>query len=63
MQIIRWIRVILSTVFILLGLSFGIYFYIKEHPVISTDPRGCIVRLSPADDITIVPYGDPRCPT
>ncbi|PZV19665.1 MAG: hypothetical protein DCF20_01280 [Pseudanabaena sp.] len=32
MQTIRWLRVILSTVFILLGLVFGTYFYIKEHP-------------------------------
>jgi len=61
MEIIRWMRVILSSIFILLGLGFGTYFYYKEHPITSIDPKGCIVRLSPADDITIIPYGDPRC--
>jgi hypothetical protein len=54
-------RVILSSIFILLGLVFGTYFYIKEHPVTSIDPQGCIVRLLPADDFTIIPFGDPRC--
>ncbi|PZV15678.1 MAG: hypothetical protein DCF20_09845 [Pseudanabaena sp.] len=51
-------RVILSSIFILLGLGFGTYFYIKEHPITSIDPQGCIVRLSPADDFTIIPFGD-----
>ncbi len=32
MNTIRWIRVIFSSIFILLGLIFGSYFYIKEHP-------------------------------
>jgi len=62
MEIIRWMRVILSSIFILLGLGFGTYFYIKEHPITSIDPQGCIVRLSPADDFTIIPFGDRRCP-
>jgi len=62
MEIIRWMRVILSSIFILLGLGFGTYFYIKEHPITSIDPQGCIVRLSPADDFTIIPFGDPSCP-
>ena len=62
MEIIQWMRVILSSIFILLGLGFGTYFYIKEHPIISIDPQKCIVKLSPADDFTIIPFGDPRCP-
>jgi hypothetical protein len=62
MNTIRWIRVILSSIFIVLGLGFGTYFYIKEHPIISIDPQGCIVRFSPEDDINIIPFGDPRCP-
>ncbi len=62
MEIIQWMRVILSSIFILLGLGFGTYFYIKEHPITSIDPQGCIVRLSPADDFTIIPFGEPRFP-
>ena len=62
MEIIRWMRVILSSIFILLGLGFGTYFYIKEHPITSIDPQGCIVRLSPAHDFTIIPFGDRRYP-
>jgi hypothetical protein len=42
---IRWIRLIFSSVFILLGLIFGTYFYIKEHPLTSVAPQGCIVRI------------------
>jgi hypothetical protein len=47
MNTIRWIRVILSSIFIVLGLAFGTYFYIKEHRLISIAPQGCFVRVSP----------------
>ena len=45
MNIIRWIRVILSSIFIVLGLGFGTYFYIKEHHLISIAPQGYIARF------------------
>jgi hypothetical protein len=43
MNTIRWIRLIFSSIFILLGLIFGTYFYIKEHPMVSVIPQGFIV--------------------
>ncbi|TYQ26348.1 hypothetical protein PseudUWO311_12545 [Pseudanabaena sp. UWO311] len=46
MKTIQWIRLIFSSIFILLGLIFGTYFYIKEHPSVSVVPQGCIVRIS-----------------
>ena len=61
MDIIRWIRVIFSTVFILLGVVFGTYFYVKEHPLTSINLQGCIVRLLPANDFTIIPFKDSCC--
>jgi hypothetical protein len=61
MNTIRWFRVILSVVFILLGLAFGSYFYIKEHPTpIAFD--GCAVNFSPDGSSEVILFGDPRCP-
>jgi hypothetical protein len=62
MKTIQWIRLIFSSIFILLGLVFGTYFYIKEHPSVSVVPQGCIVRISHKNNITAIPFGDPECP-
>lgn len=57
MNTIRWIRMILSSIFIVLGLVFGTYFYIKEHRLISIAPQGCIVRVSPNfGNLLVKPY-------
>ena len=61
MNTIRWFRVILSTVFILLGLAFGLYFYIQKHPTpIVFD--GCAVNFSPDGASEVIKFGDVRCP-
>lgn len=62
MQTIRWIRVVLSTVFILLGLIFGTYFHIKEHPSAIAVSDGCAVVFAPDGSSENVPFGDHRCP-
>ena len=62
MQTIRWIRVILSTIFILLGLVFGTYFYIKEHSPAIAVFDGCAVVFAPDRSSENIPFGDPRCP-
>ena len=62
MQTIRWIRVILSAVFILLGLAFGTYFYIKEHSPAIASFDGCAVVFAPDGSSENIPFGDPRCP-
>jgi len=59
MQTIRWIRVILSTVFILLGLAFGSYFYIKEHSPAIAVFDGCGAVLATEGSSENIP--DPRC--
>ncbi|MCL1492956.1 MAG: hypothetical protein M1G31_19685 [Pseudanabaena sp. Salubria-1] len=59
MKTIQWIRLIFSSIFILLGLVFGTYFYIKEHPSVSVVPQGCIARISHKNNITAIPFDDP----
>jgi hypothetical protein len=62
MQTIRWIRVVFSTIFIVLGLVFGTYFYIKEHsPVIATFDD-CAVVFTPDGSSENISFGDSRCP-
>jgi hypothetical protein len=60
MQTIRWLRVILSTVFILLGLVFGTYFYIKEHPPAIVLEESA-VDLSPDSSSEVIALKDFRC--
>ncbi|GBO51815.1 hypothetical protein APA_2686 [Pseudanabaena sp. lw0831] len=62
MNTIRWMRAILSSIFILIGLIFGTYFYIKEHSLVAVEPQGCIVRISPKNNITILPFVDLQYP-
>ncbi|PZO43250.1 MAG: hypothetical protein DCF19_04665 [Pseudanabaena frigida] len=61
MQTIRWIRIIFSAIFIILGLVFGIYFHVKENPpAIAID--SCIVKFANKGISENIPFGDPRCP-
>ena len=62
MDTIRWFRVILSTVFILLGLAFGSYFYIQKYHPTQITFEGCAVNFAPDGSSEIIKFGDPRCP-
>jgi len=62
MEIIRWMRVILSSIFILLGLGFGTYFYIKEHPT-PIALEDCAVNFSTEGSSEFIKFGDRHCPS
>ena len=62
MNTIRWVRVILSTVFILLGLAFGSYFYIQKYHPTPIAFEGCAVNFAPDGSSEVIRFGDARCP-
>lgn len=63
-ETIRWIRVILSALFVVMAIAAVSYWYIQDanHIDIEQIAPGCIVRFAPDGASEIIPFGDPRCP-
>jgi hypothetical protein len=63
-ETIRWIRVILSTLFVVLAIATVSYWQIRDANQIDVKDiaPGCIVRFAPDGTSKVIPFGDPECP-
>ena len=63
---IRWTRVAISALLMLAIFAAVTYWQAQNNPVSNVDVdfalQGCIVQFAPNGDMTVIPFGDPRCP-
>ena len=58
---IRWVRVAIAAVILLIAIATGIYFYIQFQPT-PIIFEGCAVNFSPDGTSEVIKFGDARCP-
>ena len=63
-ETVRWIRVILSALFVVMAIAAVSYWHIQDAKQIDVGmiASGCIVRFAPDGTSEIIPFGDPKCP-
>ena len=60
MAAIRWFRVAIAALILLIAIATGIYFYVQWQPT-PIIFEGCAVVFDPSGSSEVVPFGDPRC--
>ena len=63
-ETIRWIRVILSTLFVVIAIAAVSYWQTRDTKQIDVEESapGCIVRFVPDGTSEVILFGNSRCP-
>ena len=63
---IRWFRIAIAAAIGLAILAAVTFWQAQNNPVNDIDVdvalQGCIVQFAPNGDMTVIPFGDARCP-